>query len=209
MTDPNEILYPQITPIYNKLLQIGVAIVLLLMILNLSIMGVDDSEEQLDQHFNQVAKQYLEQAVNTAKILIASNDKKQLQAFVNTLNATDFVQEARLYDLKGQVIAETDTSHSVNHLFGIERGSEDKSGTYVPFVEEIRGDKLQGYLRLNLLKADVVATLQTQINSQFELFRIMLIVAVGAGFLFTRGFTRFSRQSLRLAKPSRKKSTVT
>ncbi|WOH39122.1 AhpA/YtjB family protein [Thalassotalea fonticola] len=204
MTDLNEIIYPKVTSIYNKLLQIGVAIILLLMILNLSVMGVDDSEELLESHFNTVAKQYLEQAVNTSEVLLATKNKKQLQAFVQSLADSDLVTEARLYDAQGQTIAESEHSSSINTLVGNEQSSIDKSELYVPFIKEIRTDKLIGYIRLNLVKDQVIDTMQGQIYSQFELFRVMLIVAVFAGFLLTRGFSRFSRQGLRLVKQSQK-----
>lgn len=200
MTDLNEIIYPKVTSIYNKLLQIGVAIILLLMILNLSVMGVDDSEELLESHFNTVARQYLDQAVNTSKVLLATKNKKQLQAFVQSLSDSDLVTEARLYDAQGQTIAESEHSSSISTLVGIEQSSIDNSKLYVPFIKEIRTNKLIGYIRLNLVREQVIDTMQGQIYSQFELFRIMLIAAVFAGFLLTRGFNRFSRQGLRVSK---------
>ncbi|WNC67581.1 AhpA/YtjB family protein [Thalassotalea nanhaiensis] len=209
MTDLNEIIYPKVTSIYNKLLQIGVAIILLLMILNLSIMGMDDSEKLLENHFNTVAKQYLEQSVNTSKVLLVNKNKKQLQAFVQSLSDSDLVTEARLYDAQGQTIAESERSTSVSTLVGIEQGSIDNSDLYVPFIKEIRTDKLIGYIRLNLVKDQVIDTMQVQIYSQFELFRIMLIIAVFAGFLLTRGFNRFSRQGLRVSKPKATKAAAT
>ena len=198
MDDPNEIIYPQVTPIYVKLLQIGAAIILLLMILNLSVMGVDESEELLDTHFDSVANQYLQQAVNTSAVLLADKDKKQLQAFVDSLADSELVQQAHLYNAYGEIIAQSDVSSSVNALYGVETGSSDQSQQFAPFIKEIRTDNLHGYLRLNLQKQQVTKDMQGQIYSQFELFRIMLITAVIAGFLLTRGFSRFSRHGLRM-----------
>ena len=49
MTDPNEILYPQVTSVYNKLLQIGVGVILLFLILNLSVMNAKESKLELEK----------------------------------------------------------------------------------------------------------------------------------------------------------------
>ncbi|KGK00401.1 AhpA/YtjB family protein [Thalassotalea sp. ND16A] len=203
MTDLNEIIYPKLTSIYNKLVQIGMAIILLVMILNLSVMGIDDSEQILDRHFSEVAKQFTAQAVNTSKVLLATKNKKQIQDYMQSLVQSDLVIEARLYDIQGQLIAESENSSSINFLYGLEQGSTNNSDNSVPFIQEIRTDKLLGYLRLNLHKDKVTDTMQRQIYNQFELFRIMLIVAVFAGFLLTRGFNRFSRQGLRVKKVSK------
>ena len=181
-------------------MQIGIAIILLLMILNLSVISVDESEELLEQHFTTLSKQFTEQAVNTSKVLLKAKNKKQLQEFVQSLTVSELVLEAHLYDQRGQVIAHSEQHTSVNELYGIEKGSINTSDKYVPFIQEIRGDNLLGYLRLNLVKEKVTDTMQDQIYNQFELFRIMLIVAVIAGFLLTRGFNRFSRQGLRIRK---------
>ncbi|OUS25123.1 hypothetical protein A9Q98_12810 [Thalassotalea sp. 42_200_T64] len=181
-------------------MQIGMAIILLVMILNLSVMGVNDSEEILDRHFTTVAKQFTAQAVNTSKVFLATKNKKQIQAYMQSLVQSELVIEARLYDIQGQLIAESQNSSSINSLYGLEQGSTNNSDKCVPFIQEIRSDKLLGYLRLNLHKDKVIDTMQGQIYNQFELFRIMLIVAVFAGFLLTRGFNRFSRQGLRVKK---------
>ncbi|QBY05157.1 hypothetical protein E2K93_12530 [Thalassotalea sp. HSM 43] len=207
MDDPNEIIYPQVTPIYVKLMQIGVAVILLLMILNLSVMGVDDSEDLLDKHFDAVAKQHLLQAVNTSKVLLADKNKQQIQAFVSSLADADFVEQAVLYDSKGEAIASSDNQTSIQQLYGLSLGSESQAADYVPFIEEIREQKLYGYLRMNLVKQNVTEQMQGQIYSQFELFRIMLITAVVAGFLLTRGLSRFSRHGLRLPIKSRQRNS--
>lgn len=200
MTDPNEILYPQVTSIYNKLLQIGVGVILLFLILNLSVMNANDSKVQLEQHFSGVSNAFVKQAVNTSKIILATNNKKQQQQFMQSLTESDAVAEALLYDVSGQLIAHSDNFSSVNELYGIAQGSEDTSKQYVTFTHEIRGDELQGYLRLNVVRDVLVKPLEKQLFSQNELFRIMLLIAVAAGFLLTRGSSRFSRQGIRLVK---------
>ena len=103
------------------------------------------------------------------------------------------------------MISHSETFSSVNELYGIAQGSDDTSKQYVAFTHEIRGDELQGYLRLNVVRDVLIKPLEKQLFSQNELFRLMLLIAVAAGFLLTRGSSRFSRQGLRLAK---KKTTV-
>lgn len=200
MTDRNEILYPQITSIYNKLLQIGGGVILLFLILNLSVMNAKDSEIEVEKHFRRISNAFVKQAVSTSKIILATKNKSQQQKFMQSLTESDAVEEALLYDVSGQLIAHSENFSSVKELYGIEQGSEDTSKDYVTFTQEIRGDELQGYLRLNVVRDVLIKPLEKQLFSQNELFRIMLLIAVTAGFLLTRGSSRFSRQGIRLVK---------
>ncbi|WP_185962609.1 AhpA/YtjB family protein [Thalassomonas sp. M1454] len=173
---------------------------MLFLILNLSVMNASDSKVQLEEHFNDVSDAFVRQAVNTSKIILASKNKQQQQQLMQGLTESDAVAEALLYDSSGQLIAHSENFSSVNELYGIAQGSKDTSNDYVAFTHEIRDQELQGYLRLNVVREVLIKPLEKQLFSQNELFRIMLIFAVAAGFLLTRGSSRFSRQGLRLAK---------
>ena len=200
MTNPNEILYPQVSSIYNKLMQLGVGIILIILILNLSVVNSSDNKQQITKHFQQVSSAFVKQAVNSSRILLAAKDKKQLHSFINSLTESAAVTEAILYDKNGQIIAKSEGATSVKELYGVAQGSDDSSATHIAFIEEIRGETLQGYLRLNIIKDVLIKPLEVQQRSQDELFRIMLLMSVFAGFLLTRGYNRFSRQGFRLPK---------
>ncbi len=200
MTDLNELIYPQVTSVYNKLLQIGVAIILILLILNISVLSVDDSTESMEQHFQVISKQFVAQAVNTSKSLLITKNRQQLQVFVESLAISDVVAEAQIYDKAGQLIAHSSANSSIKQLYGIDPSSIDNSSKHIAFIQEIRDEKLHGYLRLFIVKDSLLNSLQQQNKSQFEIQRIMLLIAIFAGFLLTRGFSRFSRQGMRLGK---------
>lgn len=172
-------------------------IILIILILNLSVINSSDNKKQITKHFQQVSSAFVLQAVNSTRILLAAKNKKQLHSFINSLTESDAVTEAILYDKSGQIIARSEGASSVKELYGVAQGSDDTSLTHIAFIEEIRGDTLQGYLRLNIVKDVLIKPLEVQQRSQDELFRIMLLIAVFAGFLLTRGSNRFSRQGIR------------
>ncbi|MDN3653852.1 AhpA/YtjB family protein [Thalassotalea ponticola] len=196
-----QIIYPKVTPVYVKLLQIGVAVILFFMILNLSVMSVGDSDRALKQHFDTVAKQQLAQAINSSKVILDS-DPGQLQSFVNALVQNDFIEQAIIYDKRGDIVASSasnaDQHSTINELFGVTGNDSFKADSYVPFIDEIRTPELRGYLRLNIVKSTVVEGIQQQVSQQFELYRLMLLTALVTGFLLTRGLSRFSRHGIRL-----------
>jgi membrane protein len=68
----------------------------------------------------------------------------------------------------------------------------------VPFVSEIRKERLIGYVRLTLDKNYLTTKLLKNNDQQFTLLRLMMIIAGVVGFLLTRGLNRFSRQGFRL-----------
>lgn len=205
-------LYPKLSSIYNKILQLVSAILLMLVLMSIWVSNGEKNQQIINQHFKQTGQQFLQQAIAGTSTLLAqsasASDNKSrnalLQTYLNKMAEADFVRYIHLYDETGQLILSTAhesySSASIKTLYGIEkaRKSLDKSEQYVPYVGEIRQDKLSGYVRITLERSLLVSALEQENNDSQATFRILLILAGLIGFLLTRGLNRFSRQGFRM-----------
>ena len=205
-------LYPKLSSIYNKILQLLSAILLIVLLMTLWVSTAEKSEQVLSTHFDQTSEKFLQQAVAGVLVLLVESegtqDKKtryaQLQSYLNHLGDANFVKQIHLYDETGLLLLKSssggEASASMKSLYGIDTNSQtrDKSNIYSPFVSEIRTDKLIGYLRLTIEKSYLTDSLADDDYTTQTLYRFLLIIAGLVGFLLTRGLNRFSRQGFRL-----------
>jgi membrane protein len=205
-------LYPKLSPIYNKILQLLSAILLIVLLMTLWVSTAEKSQQVLSAHFEQTSEKFLHQAVAGVLVLLAENEgtqnKKsryaQLQSYLNHLSKADFVKQIHLYDEKGLLLLKSssggEASSSIKSLYGIDEKlqTRNKSNIYSPFVSEIRTEKLIGYIRLTIEKSHLTATLDKDNHNTQTMNRLLLIIAGFVGFLLTRGLNRFSRQGFRL-----------
>ncbi|PCI57601.1 MAG: hypothetical protein COB45_03125 [Gammaproteobacteria bacterium] len=205
-------LYPKLSSIYNKILQLLSAILLIVLLMTLWVSTAEKSEQALSLHFEQTSEKFLQQAIAGISVLLVekktSQDKKlqnaQLQSYLNYLGEADFIKQVHLYDKTGLLLLKSDfggeASASIKSLYGINESLQtlNKSSKYSPFVSEIRVDKLRGYLRLTIEKSYLTSTLANDNDNTQTLYRFLLIIAGVVGFLLTRGLNRFSRQGFRL-----------
>ena len=215
MKQSEQPLYPKLSPIYNKILQLVSAILLIVILMTLWVANTIKSNQVLDQHFKQVANKFLQQSIAGASVLLTENkslvSKKvryaQLQSYLNNLTTVNFITQVHLYDQTGLLLlksaASGEASTSIKRLYGIDESllTLDKSKQYVPFIKEIRTEKLVGYLRVTVEKSYLTSTLAKNSNDSQTLTRLLLIIAGLIGFLLTRGLNRFSRQGYRAPSP--------
>jgi len=212
MNKSEQPLYPKLSPIYNKILQLLSAILLIVLLMTLWLSTAEKSEQVLSLHFKQTADKFLQQAIAGVSVLLVekeiSQSKKsrdaQLQSYLNQLGEADFIKQVHLYDKTGLLLLKStsdgEASASIKSLYGIDERLKtlNKSSKYSPFVSEIRTEKLIGYLRLTIEKSYLTATLAKDNYNRQTLSRLLLIIAGLVGFLLTRGLNRFSRQGFRI-----------
>ena len=214
MKQSEQSLYPKLSPIYNKILQLVSAILLIVILMTLWVANTIKSNQVLDQHFKQVADKFLQQSIAGASVLLTENkssvSKKvryaQLQSYLNNLATVDFIKQVHLYDQTGLLLmsaASGEENTSIKRLYGIDESllTLDKSKQYVPFIKEIRTENLVGYLRVTVEKSYLTSTLAKNSNDSQTLTRLLFIIAGLIGFLLTRGLNRFSRQGYRAPSP--------
>ena len=208
MTQIAQPLYPKLSPIYNKIMQLVIAIAFIVILMNLWIYSQTQNKQSIEQQFYDVGHQYLQQASAGLSVLtpeVKTKESRQiLQSYVDELEKVDVVQEIHLYDVSGQLIISSQNAKSIKALFGIFDNKLDKSRYSVPFVSEVRKDVLVGYVRLTLDKHYLTSKLLKNNDEQFTLLRLMMIIAGVVGFLLTRGLNRFSRQGFRLGDTDNK-----
>ncbi|WP_281556137.1 AhpA/YtjB family protein [Thalassomonas sp. RHCl1] len=210
MKQSEQPLYPKISSIYNKILQLAIAIVFIIVLMNLWLAVNNRGQATIEQHFDHLGDVYLEQVAVAVLTLMEKsqqqeNNRKGLQLYLDQLGQTPMVKDVSLYDPQGRLLAQSSAAETVKGLFGLSPATEDRSRLYVPFVQELRNDKLRGYLRLSIEKSVFTSDLNATNYDGQRLLGIMLLMAGLTGFLLTRGFSRFSRQGYRLAKPNNRR----
>jgi len=197
-------LYPKTSSIYNKIMQLAIAIMFIIVVMNLWLASGMKDKTLINKYFQDISAQYLNQAGVSLQVLMIDDHSKLLQKTINELAILDFVQSVHLYDETGQVLfssmSEDYSIDTINDLYGVSPQKRNLSAKYVPFVQEIRTDKLLGYLRITIEKSQLSDVLTVASNERQQLLRVMIIMAVLVGFFLTRGLNRFSRQGYRLPK---------
>jgi membrane protein len=208
MTQTEQPLYPKLSPIYNKIMQLAIAIAFIIVLMNLWIYSQSNNKQSIEQHFYDVGHQYLQQVSAGLSVLTPEVNTKEsrqiLQNYIDELQKAEVIEEIHLYDLSGQLILSSQYGKSVKALFGLSDNKLNKSEFSVPFVSEIRKDILVGYVRITLDKHYLTTNLLKSNEQQFTLLRLMMIIAGVVGFLLTRGLNRFSRQGFRIGEINKK-----
>lgn len=194
-------LYPKLSSIYNKIMQLAIAIFFIIILMNLSLFSEAQNKQQIRQNVDYVGKQLLAEAAVGIEIFLAKNDLDSLQKYLDGLTESTLIKEVVTYDPTGQQIVGSKISGSINDLYGVSLNKMNRSEELFSYVQELRSSQLDGYVRLTLAQAHLSKDLQENNDQQSTLSRLMLMIAGAVGFLLTRGFSRFSRQGFRLAKP--------
>mgnify|MGYP003642555301 FL=1 len=102
MTQIEQPLYPKLSSIYNKIMQLAIAIVFIVVLMNLWIYSQTQNKQTIDQHFYDVGQQYLQQASAGLSVLITEVNTKEsrqlLQNYVDELQLAEVIKEIHLYD---------------------------------------------------------------------------------------------------------------
>ncbi len=189
-------LYPKLSPIYNKILQLAIAILLIIAVLYLWTLANKRHQQTLNQHFHFISKQYLSQIGQGIAVL--NDNKDDISRYINQLAEKSWVKDISFYDHTGQLIYHSAQQQSIQDLFGISLMQTNLSDRYVPFIEELRLQKLEGYIRLTVERDALIQQLNVAGNDQYRSLGLMLLMSGVVGFLLTRGFNRFSRQGYRV-----------
>ena len=196
MKQAEQPLYPKLSSIYNKILQLAIAILLIVLVMDFWVSSRDTQQMHIQAHANKIGKLYLAQAATSAMPYLAQKPN-ELQQYADSLMQQPLVKSVHIYDTTGQAMASSEQAESINDLFGISLRKINKTDDIFPFVQELRSDQLYGYIRLSLHRSLLADDLAENSRSQFDIMRILMIVAGVIGFLLTRGLNRFSRQGYR------------
>ncbi|OKY27689.1 MULTISPECIES: AhpA/YtjB family protein [Thalassotalea] len=192
-------LYPRLSSIYNKITQLAIAIILIVLVMNIWVFSYGDQQSAINEHFIELSDEVVSQMAITSLTLWHENPEK-LQQYIDQTTNTPWIKDISIYDETGQLILSNVEQQSVLALYGLGDYLAPNESQYLPVVHEVRDATLKGYLRVTLLKEPFTRSLEAASDEQFADFRLMIMLAGVVGFLLTRGLNRFSRQSFRLAK---------
>jgi len=204
-------LYPKLSSIYNKIMQLAIAIVLIIVVMNIWISSDQHNKAVINEHFEAIGQDYITQASSAVSQLLADNNTSHqneiLKNYLHSLVAAKAITSVSFYDETGELIININNDLTMNEIYALAREKTNISKEFIPFVREIRSSKniqngiadIQGYLRLTIKKTVITQALAQAERDNSQLERLMLIIAGLIGFLLTRGLNRFSRQGFRLA----------
>jgi membrane protein len=198
METSNLPLYPKVSSIYNKIIQLVIAIVLIIFLLNFWVTSNERSEKMIHDHFYSLAEDHLTQYVTGISSLDLIDNPDLLNKYVNGISSADWVYDTHVYDATGRTIAVSNTHASIKDIYGISINKSNKSDEYIPFVQEIRTEELIGFMRITVKKDYFTKNLDTTNYDNHAMLRLMIVMSIFIGFLLTRGLNRFSRQGYRL-----------
>ena len=206
-------LYLKISPIYNKILQLAIAVICIAVLMNVFTQSQNTHNSVISKHFSDSSKEQLSQAVAALKVLNRKKDRQAIDEYVKTLSQLPTIHDVSYYDATGLLIAsannvgensdssaDSDEHLSVNDFFNLHEQSLKHRLDFKTFVQEVRDPQLIGYLRITINEKQVAKALNQSSFDVHETMRLMALFAVVIGFFLTRGFSRFSRQGFRLSK---------
>lgn len=192
-------LYPKLSSIYNKILQLASAIALIVVLMSFWVSSRDTQQNNIANHVSKVGQMFLSQAAQSSQIHLHKSNKA-LQQYVDLLAQEPLIDDVHVYDSTGMVIARSDTNFSMNEIYGIAPLTIRKTSETIPFIQEIRSNVLDGYIRLSLNRSLLADDLLSSNQTQYDMIKIIMVIAGVVGFLLTRGLNRFSRQGYRPPK---------
>lgn len=191
-------LYPKLSSIYNKIMQLAIAIVCIIVLMEVWIYTSRSMDNSILANFTQTSRDYVTQVNHGLSALLISKDKQRIQAYIDQSATPTWIKDITYYDVTGRLLMSSSGYEPINDLYGINVYQVDVSDRYIPFVQEVRTEQLKGYLRVTLERDYFTKSLTKANYEHYELLRIMMMVAGLVGFLLTRGLNRFSRQGYRL-----------
>jgi membrane protein len=201
MTHTEQPLYPKISSIYNKIMQLAIAIFLIIVLMNLWVFSYGNNQQSTKKHFNVISKQYLSQITSATQIFLNRKDgseREEIQQYYDEIAENSWIKGVSYYDKTGMLLIASSDHTSINDLFGISTNKANRSKKYSTFIQEINIGELQGYIRLTTENHSLTKDLEETSAEHYDLVRLMMILAVVVGFFLTRGLNRFSRQGFRL-----------
>jgi membrane protein len=182
--------------IFKRLANLILAVVGCIACINLWLIS---SEHSLNWHSKQVNQLGVSLSSLSGKILISSlleNDSQALNQQLSYIVADPHVVAVSLFDNKGRMLADNNSSLSVVEAY------QSKSISPLVFVQNIiHNEQTIGFLNIILIEKKVMAyhsEYQKQLNQQVQM---LMILAAIAGILISRAFYKIRyRQLIRTSK---------
>lgn len=177
-------------------MQLAIAIICIIILMNMWLDNVRKDERVLAQHFDKIGEKYLQQAAIGVRSMQSKNDKAALVQYLEQLATEDEVDSIQVYGATGEKLAESGNASLMPTAYDVKHQPFNEAT--VPFVKALSDEKGSGFIRIDLVKSEMIDALAKENSDQQQLTRLMLLIAGITGFFITRGLSRFSRQGFRV-----------
>ncbi|TKB44532.1 AhpA/YtjB family protein [Thalassotalea mangrovi] len=160
----------------NRLLPIFMAIVILLLFFNSSIVRIYKNQQVMIEHVEDIARGFTRQAALTAKILLQKNERTGLNEFARQLELSPWVEQVLIYDTNGQLLAHSESASRI--ISDLEQLPSAGSPYHAPYIEEIRGAELLGYVRINFNGDELVDEFNERQRDNLAFILMLLLGAM-------------------------------
>lgn len=185
------------TSSYIKLLQVALAVLGIWLLLQLWVMTQQQGKVLLQQQSSQLMRETLITMANTAGYLIDNDQLDGLEQLTQNLAASQYLFDVVVYDANGVRMSRSENSGPAYQLY-----HSDYIEALTPMVQPIiKQQQLLGYIKISLRLDATLSSVSQPWQDLMQRLLLMLLFAGCIGFLLRRGFSRFSRQSVRLKRP--------
>ncbi len=126
----------------------------------------------------------LRQSAATAYPALEGNNLKPLNALIKQLEEEPLILDATIYDVKGNLLANSSTSIPLDQLTGVNTPLSVASIGRQQLVEPItNGSKLVGFIRITLEHGELIKDASNRLEQNINLVRFMLLIALSTGAL--------------------------
>lgn len=192
----NDISIPDSTSSTIKLLQISIAIAGVWLLLQGWVWIQQQGKLLLQQQSTQLTRETLVTLSHTAAYLIENDQLDGLEQLTQHIAQSPYLHDVVVYDTNGMRISWSQGSAPARLLY-----SPAHTEPLLPMVQPImQGSQLLGYMKLSLRLDASLTPVVMSWQQLMQLLLLMLVVAGVVGYLLRRGFSRLSRQSIRLRR---------
>lgn len=192
----NDIPIPYSTSSTIKLLQVGIAVIGIWLLLHSWVLIQQQGKQLLQQQSSQLMRETLAALSHTAAYLIEHDQLAGLEQLTQHIAASPYLHDVVVYDANGVRMSWSENSAPARLLYGPSQAEQLQA-----MVQPISKDQqLLGYIKLSLRQDASLEQISQSWQQLMQQLLGMLILAGSIGFLLRRGFSRLSRQSLRLRR---------
>lgn len=192
----NDIPIPDSTSSTIKLLQIAIAIIGIWLLLHSWVLTQQQGKRLLQQQNSQLMQEMLTALSHTAAYLIENDQLDGLEQLTQHIAASQYLHDVVVYDANGVRMSWSEGSAPARLLYGPAQTEQLQA-----MVQTITKDQqLLGYIKLSLRLDASLTPISLSWQQMMQQLLAMLVLAGIVGFMLRRGFSRLSRQSLRLRR---------
>ena len=187
---------PDTTSSTIKLLQISIAVVGIWLLLQSWVWTQQQGKQLLQQQSSQLTRETLVTLSHTAAYLIENDQLDGLEQLTQHIAKSPYLHDVVVYDANGTRMSWSEGSAPARLLYGPSQ-AEQLQAMVQPILQ---GSQLLGYIKLSLRLDASLSPVVMSWQHLMQQLLAMLVLAGIVGFMLRRGFSRFSRQSLRLRR---------